>query len=91
MTDKDKLNQCIDILQSTNLGMSLVWLWTWDLMKSIMDDTDIHVLVSEDEAWEALIKAADKEEFTLEYGAEEHYDHVRDWMFIAGLVTDVAE
>lgn len=90
-SDKDILNDCIELLGSTNLGLPLVWLWTWDLMKSIMDDPDIDVLVSEDEAWALLVEDADKQEFTLEYGAEEHYDHVRDWMFIKGLITELAE
>ena len=36
--DKDKLNECLEILQSTDLGLSLVWLWTWDTIKYYMED-----------------------------------------------------
>ena len=36
--DKDKLNQCLDILDTTDLGLSLVWLWTWNTIKYFMED-----------------------------------------------------
>ena len=38
--DKDKLNQCISLLESTELFPSLVWLWTWDTIKTILDDPE---------------------------------------------------
>lgn len=85
--DKDKLNQCLDILDTTDLGLSLVWLWTWSTMKDIMDDLDLDILVSEDEAWTLLCEAIESGNgFSLEYGAEQHYEEVRDWMFSRGLI-----
>ena len=38
--DKDKLNQCLDILDTTDLGLSLVWLWTWSTIKSFNEDQE---------------------------------------------------
>ena len=87
--NKEKLNQCIDILDSTDLGMSLVWLWTWSTVKDLMGDLDLDQLVSEDEAWDLLVGAVESGEgFTLEHGADEHYEHVRDWAMSNGLVTE---
>ena len=36
--DKDKLNECLKILDTTDLGLSLVWLWTWSTINNIMEE-----------------------------------------------------
>lgn len=88
--DKDKLNQCLSILDSTDLGLSMVWLWTWSTVKEFLEGGDYDQLVSEDEAWELLVDSvATGNGFTLEYGAEDHYEMVRDWMFEKGLIKDL--
>lgn len=90
--DKDKLNQCLDILDSTDLGLSLVWLWTWSTVKEILAGGDWDQLVSEDEAWELLAEAvASGNGFSLEYGAENHYEEVMEWMLSRGLISDYEE
>ena len=90
--DKDKLNQCLDILDTTDLGLSLVWLWTWSTVKDMLEGGDFDQLVSEDEAWDLLVKAVESGQgFTLEYGAEEHGQHVLDWMIQNGLITELEE
>ena len=87
--DKDKLNQCLEILDTTDLGLSMVWLWTWSQIKDNMDDLDMDILVSEDEAWDLLCKAVESGYgFTLEYGADQHYEDVRDWMIQNGLMKE---
>jgi hypothetical protein len=90
--DKEKLNECLRILDSTDLGVSLVWLWTWSTVKDFLDGEDWDPLVSEDEAWDLLAKAVDSGHgFTLEYGAEDHYEAVLDWMLEKGLIKDLEE
>lgn len=90
--DKDKLNKCLDILDSTDLGLSLVWLWTWSTVKNFLEDGEFDQLVSEDEAWDLLTKAvASGHSFSLEYGAEQHYDEVLDWMIEAGLIGELED
>ena len=87
--DKDKLNQCLEILDTTDLGLSMVWLWTWSQIKDNMDDLDMDILVSENEAWDLLCKAVESGRgFTLEYGADQHYEDVRDWMIENGLMKE---
>ena len=50
--DKDKLNQCLDILDTTDLGLSLVWLWTWSTIKNFMADETFIMKKTEDEMWD---------------------------------------
>jgi hypothetical protein len=79
--DKDKLNQCLDILDSTDLGLSMVWLWTWSTIKNFMDDETFIMKKTEDEMWDNLCEAVEAGMgFSLEYGAEQHYDDVMEWM-----------
>ena len=90
--DKDKLNKCIQILESTDLGLSLVWLWTWDTMKSIAEGGDYELLTDEDGMWEMLcLSTEDGYGFSLEYGAEQLYDDVLEWMLRKEILADIEE
>jgi hypothetical protein len=90
--DKDKLNECLDILDQTDLGLSLVWLWTWSTVKGFLEDGEWDQLVSEDEAWELLCKAVESGHgFSLEYGAEQHHEDVMEWMLDEGLIKSFDE
>lgn len=90
--DKDKLNECITILESTDLGLSLVWLWTWDVIKYTMQDTDFVCTVTEDEMWNHLCEAVEAGQgFSLEYGAEQLSEDVRDWMMNRGYLVDTTD
>ena len=88
--DKEKLNACLEILDSTDLGLSLVWLWTWSTIKGFQDDTEFRFNLSENEVWDKLCEAvASGHGFSLEYGAEQHYDDVRDWLTDNDIMTDL--
>ena len=88
--DKDKLNQCLDILDTTDLGLSLVWLWTWSTIKSFNEDQEFRFNFSEDEVWDKLCEAVKSGHgFSLEYGAETHHEEVRDWLTDNGIMTDL--
>ena len=50
--DKDKLNECLNILEQTDLGLSLVWLWTWSTIKNFMEDETFIMKKTEDEMWD---------------------------------------
>lgn len=88
--DKDKLNKCLDILDTTDLGLSLVWLWTWSTICSTIEENDSwKVNVTKDEMWDHLVSAVESgRAFSLEYGAEQHYDEVTDWMQDNGWIAD---
>ena len=90
--DMQKLNQCLEILDSTDLGFSLVWLWVWSSVVDKLEDGDFDQLVSREEAWDLLVKAVDSGiGFSLTYGADELDEHITDWMIEAGLITDLDE
>ena len=90
--DMHKLNQCLDILDTTDLGLSMVWLWVWEQIKCNLEDGEWDQLVSEEEAWDLLGKAVESGRgFSLEYGADQLYEDIRDWMFEAGLITDLLD
>ena len=87
--DKDKLNQCLDILDTTDLGLSLVWLWTWSTIVNILDEPEYKAKVTQDQMWEHLCEAVSAGQgFSLEYGAEQHYDDVVAWMLSKEYIKD---
>ena len=88
--DKDKLNECLKILDTTDLGLSLVWLWTWSTIKNFQEDQEFRFNFSEDEVWNKLSEAvASGHGFSLEYGAEQHHEDVRDWLTDNDIMTDL--
>jgi hypothetical protein len=90
--DKDKLNECISILETTDLGLSLVWLWTWDTIKYRMKDDNYRCTVTEDEMWEHLCEAVKAGKgFSLEYGADQLWEDILDWMTESGYLIDLDE
>ena len=87
--DKDKLNKCLEILDTTDLGLSLVWLWTWSTINNIMEDETFKAKVTLDGMWDNLCEAvAAGHGFSLEYGAEQHYDDVLEWMLNREYIVD---
>jgi hypothetical protein len=90
--DKDKLNKCLEILDSTDLGLSLVWLWTWSTINNILDDETYKSNVTQDQMWEYLCVAVeDGRGFSLEWGAEQHQEEVLDWMTDNEYIVDVLD
>lgn len=79
--DKDKLNKCLEILDSTDLGLALVWLWTWSTILGLLEEEDWHATVTKEQMWEHLCEAvAAGQGFSLEWGTEQHYEEVLTWM-----------
>jgi hypothetical protein len=90
--DKDKLNTCLDILDTTDLGLSLVWLWTWSTIKEILKSTDWEPQVTEDQMWDHLCEAVSAGQgFSLEWGAEQHNEEVVEWMLDRDYIMDPEE
>jgi hypothetical protein len=87
--DKDKLNTCLEILDSTDLGLSLVWLWTWSTVTNIVEDPEWKATVTKDQMWDHLCEAVEAGQgFSLEYGAEQHQEDVLEWMMNRGYIVD---
>ena len=90
--DKDKLNECLKILDTTDLGLSMVWLWTWSTINNIFEDETYKVNVTIDQMWDHLCEAVEAGQgFSLEYGAEQHQEEVQDWMLSRNYIVDPEE
>jgi hypothetical protein len=91
--DRNKLNECISILQDTDLGLSLVWLWTWDsILYKLQDDDNYRSTVTEEEIWEHLCEAVEAGRgFSLEWGPEQHSEELTEWMLDNGYIIDILE
>lgn len=87
----------IDKIGELNAFPPLVWVWTWDtaitILKDIREggDPDYCVTMDEEEMWELFYTQADKNGFTLEYGTEDLYEAVRDWMTDEGIIEEAVE
>jgi hypothetical protein len=56
--DKDKLNACLEILDSTDLGLSMVWLWTWSTIDNILKDETYKAKVTMDDMWGTPVRSS---------------------------------
>jgi hypothetical protein len=87
--DKHKLNACLEILDSTDLGLSMVWLWTWSTIDNILKDDNYRAKVTMDDMWGHLCEAVEAGQgFSLEYGAEQHQEEVLEWMMNRDYIVD---
>jgi hypothetical protein len=87
--DKDKLNECLKILDTTDLGLSMVWLWTWSTINNILEDETFKAKATKDEMWDHLCEAVSAGQgFSLEYGAEQHHEEVLEWMMNREYIVD---
>lgn len=73
----------------------LVWVWTWDVALStyrdFKDEPDYVVKKTIDEMWEIFWESADQNGFTLEFGTEDLYEAIRDWMIDEEIVVDAED
>ena len=98
MEDMHKdIDVIIDKISSLNLFPPLVWVWTWDVAITILKDIreggdpDYCVTMDEDEMWELFYTQADNNGFSLEYGTEDLYEAIRDWMTDEGIIEEHVE
>jgi hypothetical protein len=88
--DLERLNHCLTTLDSTDLGLSLVWLWTWSTIKQAMDDDQYSFNYTELQVWDKLVESVKNGYgFSLEYGADQHYEDVTNWLLDNDIMTDL--
>jgi hypothetical protein len=87
----------IDKISKLPVGQPLVWVYVWDvarqLWKDIMEgqEREYCTAMDEEEMWELFWTQADKNGFTLEYGTEDLYEAVRDWMIDQEVIMEAEE
>jgi hypothetical protein len=90
--DRDKLSKCIGILGTTSLGLPMVWLWTWSVILDMLDDESYNAQVGIDTVWAKLCEdVAAGKGFSLEYGSEQHWEEVLDWMNLNEFIMEPLE
>jgi hypothetical protein len=91
------IEDIIDRISKLPIGLPLVWVYAWDVARdlytSIQEGQEEEYCVTEDieDVWELFWIQADKNGFTLEYGSETLYDHIRDWMIDENIIDEVPE
>ena len=68
---------------------SLVWTWTYDIIKSFENDSDYKFLMTEEQWFDLLWNNVDKANFSLTYGDEQIYEDIRDWLLDNDVMVDV--
>jgi hypothetical protein len=87
----NRINLIIDQLQDLGVFPSLVWVYAWDVVNSIYEDHKFEDAAVNDyefvpegitikQVWDKFWEDADKNGFSLEYGAEDLHEAIRDWM-----------
>lgn len=81
-----EINNIIEQIGKLRVFPSLVWVWTWDVVVDMYNnhkpgvDDELVATMPLEQVWELFWTQADKNGFTLEYGTEDCYEHIRDWM-----------
>ena len=91
----ERLTKIIDQIGNLGVFPPLVWVWTWDVALSTLrdfgEDTEFKINLTEEEMFKVFWQDADKNGFTMEYGTEDLYEAIRDWMIDADIVSYVEE
>ena len=91
------INLIIDKISELQVFPSLVWVWTWDIVRDLYrniqagSEEEYCVTMEEEEVWQLFWEQADKNGFTLEYGTEDLDEHIRDWMIDQSIIELVQE
>ena len=96
----DVYNDIEDIIAKITklpVGLPLVWVYAWDVARdlhtSIQEGAEEEYCVSEDieDVWQMFWEDADKNGFSLQYGAEDLHEAIRDWMIDRNIIDEVPE
>lgn len=91
------ISSIIEQISVLPVGQPLVWVWTWDVALSMYKDfqeggdPDYGVSMDEEEMWELFWTGADDNGFSLEYGTEDLYEAIRDWMIDESIIEEVVD
>lgn len=92
-----EIEDIIEKISKLPVGLPLVWVYAWDIARdlytSIQEGQEEDYCTTEDieDVWEMFWRDADKNQFSLEYGSEGLYDHIREWMTDKQIIDEVPE
>jgi hypothetical protein len=91
------IEDVIEKISKLPIGLPLVWVYAWDVARdlytSIQEGQEEEYCVTEDieDVWQMFWEDADKNRFSLEYGPEALYEHIRDWMIDKNIIDEHVE
>lgn len=91
------ITEIIDKISVLPIGQPLVWVYVWDVIQQLWTDImegqeeEYCTAMDLDEVWELFWTQADKNGFTLEYGTEDLYEHIRDWMIDETIIDEAVD
>ena len=91
------IEDIIDKIGSLPVGQPLVWVYVWDVVRQLWTDImegqeeEYCTAMDLDEVWELFWLQADVNGFTLEYGTEDLYEAVRDWMIDSEIIDEAVD
>ena len=87
----ERLTKIIEDVTNLNVFPSLVWVWTWDValssLRDFKEDEEFIVNMDEKQMFDLFWDQADQNGFTLEYGTDDLYEAIREWMIDQGVVA----
>lgn len=95
----EELNKIIASLANLSVFPSLMWLWSWDIVKYQLDyytgdsgeEYVANPKLTEKQVFDLFWEDADKNGFTLEYGTEDLQEAVFDWMMDRDILISVEQ
>jgi hypothetical protein len=94
-----RINEIVDKLGNLGAYPSLVWVYTWDIVKDKLDyyseeageECVTNSNLTEKDVWDLFWEDADKNGFSLEYGAEDLHEAVFDWMLERDIIINLED
>ncbi|CAB4185377.1 hypothetical protein UFOVP1119_40 [uncultured Caudovirales phage] len=91
------IEDIIDKISVLPVGQPLVWVYVWDVVRQLWTDImegqeeEYCTAMDLDEVWELFWLQADVNGFTLEYGTEDLYEAVREWMIDSEIIDEAVD
>jgi hypothetical protein len=92
-----RIQDIIDRISVLGVGQPLVWVYVWDVAQQLWTDImegqeeEYCTAMDLDEVWELFWLQADVNGFTLEYGTEDLYEAVREWMIDSEIIDEAVD
>ena len=91
------IEDIIDKIGELRVGQPLVWVYVWDVVRQLWTDImegqeeEYCTAMDLDEVWELFWLQADVNGFSLEYGTEDLYEAIRDWMIDSEIIDEAVD
>jgi hypothetical protein len=93
----ERIEDIIDRIGVLPVGQPLVWVYVWDVVRTLWTDImeggeeEYCTAMDLDEVWELFWLQADVNGFSLEYGTEDLYEAVREWMIDSEIIDEAVD